>query len=93
MSSQWNSFALEDLGVLRLRGPDAVRFLQGQVSNDVERLTPERSLLAGYHNPQGRAIAVLRLVQLAPEICSRSCRASSRRRWRAGLGSSFFGRR
>jgi len=67
MSNEWNSIELEDLGVLRLRGADAVRFLQGQVSNDVERLTPERSLLAGYHNPQGRAIALLRLVQLAPD--------------------------
>ena len=67
MSSPWNSIELDDLGVLRLRGPDAVRFLQGQVSNDVERLTLERSLLAGYHNPQGRAIALLRLVQLAPD--------------------------
>jgi folate-binding Fe-S cluster repair protein YgfZ len=28
---------------------------------------PERSLLAWYHNAQGRAIALLRLVQLAPE--------------------------
>jgi folate-binding protein YgfZ len=67
MSNEWNLIELDDLGVLRLRGPDAVRFLQGQVSNDVERLTPERSLLAGYHNPQGRAIALLRLVQLAPD--------------------------
>src|SRR6202012_2656047 len=67
MSNDWNLIELGDLGVLRLRGPDSVRFLQGQVSSDVERLTPERSVLAGYHNPQGRAIAVLRLVQLAPE--------------------------
>jgi folate-binding protein YgfZ len=67
MSTDWNFIELGDLGVLRFRGPDAVRFLQGQVSNDVERLTAERSQLAGYHNPQGRAIALLRLVQLAPD--------------------------
>jgi tRNA-modifying protein YgfZ len=67
MSNDWQWCALEDFGVLRLRGPDGVRFLQGQVSNDVEQLTPERSQLAGYHNPQGRAIAVLRLVLLAPD--------------------------
>lgn len=67
MSTDWNLIELGDWGVLRLRGPDSVRFLQGQVSNDVERLTPERSQLAGYHNPQGRTIAVLRLVQLAPD--------------------------
>jgi folate-binding protein YgfZ len=67
MNNEWNLIELGDLGVLRLRGPGAVRFLQGQVSNDVEQLTPERSLLAGYHNAQGRAIALLRLVQLAPD--------------------------
>jgi folate-binding protein YgfZ len=54
---------LEDLGVVRARGVDAVRFLQGQLSNDVALLGTERSILAGYHNPQGRTIALLRLVQ------------------------------
>jgi tRNA-modifying protein YgfZ len=67
MSKDWNLIGLDDLGVLRLRGPDAVRFLQGQVSNDVEKLTAERSQLAGYHNPQGRVIALIRLVQLAAD--------------------------
>ena len=67
MSTDWNLIEFGDLGVLRFRGVDAVRFLQGQVSNDVERLSAERSQLAGYHNPQGRAIALLRLVQLAPD--------------------------
>lgn len=67
MSTNWNLISLGDLGVLRFRGADAVRFLQGQVSNDVERLSGERSQLAGYHNPQGRTIALLRLVQLAPD--------------------------
>jgi len=59
MSTDWNLIELGDLGVLRFRGADAVKFLQGQVSNDVERLSAERSQLAGYHNPQGRAIALL----------------------------------
>lgn len=56
--------ALEDLGAVRITGPDAVAFLQGQVSNDVTRLGPEHALLAGYHNPQGRTLALLRLVAL-----------------------------
>jgi tRNA-modifying protein YgfZ len=67
MSNGWNLGELSDFGVLRLRGPDGVKFLQGQVSNDVERLTTEQSLLAGYHNPQGRTLALLRLVMLAPD--------------------------
>ncbi len=60
-----DAIELADLGVLRVRGTDAARFLQGQLSNDVARLAAEGSLLAGYHNPQGRAIAVVRLVQAA----------------------------
>ncbi|MFL6601030.1 MAG: YgfZ/GcvT domain-containing protein [Steroidobacteraceae bacterium] len=54
---------LEDLGIVRVRGVDAVRFLQGQLSNDIARLSPAHSILAGYHNPQGRTIALLRLMQ------------------------------
>ena len=55
-----------DLGVLRARGADVVSFLQGQLSQDLARLQPEVSLPAGYHNPQGRVIALLRLLLLAP---------------------------
>lgn len=58
---------LEDLGALRVQGVDAGRFLQGQLSNDMLRLAPGRSQLAGYHNPQGRVIALLRLVHLADD--------------------------
>lgn len=58
---------LADMGVVRVQGADAVKFLQGQVSNDVARLAPDRSVLAGLHNAQGRAIAVLRFVFAGPE--------------------------
>ena len=67
MSKDWNLIGLDDLGVLRFRGVEAVKFLQGQVSNDVDKLSAERSQLAGYHNPQGRVIALVRLVQQGPE--------------------------
>jgi len=58
---------LDDLGALRIAGADASRFLQGQLSNDLGRLGAQRSMLAGLHNPQGRTIALLRIVQLAPD--------------------------
>jgi folate-binding protein YgfZ len=67
MRTEWNSVSLDSLGVLRARGAEVVSFLQGQLSNDVALLGPERSLLAGYHNPQGRVIALLRVLQLAPD--------------------------
>jgi hypothetical protein len=57
---------LDDLGAVRIAGTDAVRFLQGQLSNDVGRVSAERSALAGLHNPQGRTVALLRIAQLAP---------------------------
>ena len=66
MNSSLESSALESLGVLRARGADAVAFLQGQLSNDIAQLSATVSLLAGYHNPQGRTIAVLRLIENAP---------------------------
>jgi tRNA-modifying protein YgfZ len=64
-TEQWRVIELANLGVLRVGGADAVPFLQGQLSNDVARLSAGQSQLAGYHNPQGRAIAVLRLVRTA----------------------------
>lgn len=58
---------LDDLGAVRIAGTDAQRFLQGQLSNDLGRVSAERSVLAGLHNPQGRTIALLRIAQLAPD--------------------------
>lgn len=58
---------LADMGVVRVQGADAIKFLQGQVSNDVTRLTAQQSVLAGLHNAQGRAIALLRLIPAAPD--------------------------
>jgi folate-binding protein YgfZ len=63
MRNSLEVIGLEDLGIVRMRGVEAVRFLQGQLSNDVAQVSAERSILAGYHNPQGRAIALLRLIQ------------------------------
>ena len=55
------------LGVLAFRGPDAARFLQGQVSADVEKLAVGASTLAGLHNPQGRVIALLAISRSASD--------------------------
>src|SRR3569833_622279 len=67
VTSAARSTRLADMGVVRAIGADAVKFLQGQVSNDVTRLAADRSVLAGLHNAQGRAIAVLRMVLAGPE--------------------------
>jgi len=50
------------LGVIRFTGTDAASFLQGQLSNDTRRLAAGETLLAAYSTPQGRVVAVLRLI-------------------------------
>jgi hypothetical protein len=44
----------EARGVLALSGPDARDFLQGIVSNDVTRATPERAQWSAFLTPQGK---------------------------------------
>ncbi|MEO8309226.1 MAG: hypothetical protein ABI616_14425 [Pseudomonadota bacterium] len=58
---------LDDLAILSVRGADARSFLQGQISNDVALLDDRPAVLAGLHNPQGRCLAVMRLLQVEPE--------------------------
>lgn len=45
---------LDDRGVLALSGPEHRDFLQGLVSNDIDRLDPDRALYAGLLTPQGK---------------------------------------
>jgi folate-binding protein YgfZ len=45
---------LTDRGVLRARGSDAAKFLQGQLTNDVLTLAPGAARLAGFCSAKGR---------------------------------------
>ncbi len=47
---------LDDRAVLRLAGADVRPFLQGLVTNDVDRLAPAAPLYAGLLSPQGKAL-------------------------------------
>jgi len=67
MHSPLTPLALEQLAWIAVRGPDARRFLHGQVSQDVTGQPLDRVALAGLHNPQGRTAAILRLVPLAED--------------------------
>lgn len=53
---------LPHLGVLRFTGADAVQFLQGQLSNDTQRLADHIALLAAYSSAQGRVLALIYLL-------------------------------
>ena len=54
---------LEQLGVICVTGADARSYLQGQLSFDMERLTPQRVELACCNSAQGRVQAVLWLIE------------------------------
>lgn len=55
--------ALTSLAAVRFTGNDVRIFLQGQLSNDLQLLTPERSLLASCNSAQGRVQAILTLIE------------------------------
>lgn len=54
---------LAQLAFIEARGPDAPAFLQGQLSNDVRKVTPERAQLSSYNSPKGRMLAVLHVLR------------------------------
>jgi len=49
--------------ILRVSGPDARSFLQGQLTQDLARLDDEPSLPAAWCNPKGRVITVMRIIE------------------------------
>ena len=59
---------LADRGLIRVRGADRDAFLQGQLSNDLRQLSPERSLLASYSTPKGRVLAIFTALRTGDEI-------------------------
>ena len=58
---------LPDHGVLAVRGADARKFLNGQLSQQLLSLGAGETVLAGLHNPQGRTLAILRVVADGPQ--------------------------
>src|SRR5205085_12174053 len=54
MMVQSNFVLLEDRGILAVSGPDRLIFLQGLVSNDVEKVMPDRAVYAALLTAQGK---------------------------------------
>jgi len=54
MSGNARFVILEERGLIEVSGADRVAFLQGLVSNDVEKVSPERALYAALLTPQGK---------------------------------------
>jgi tRNA-modifying protein YgfZ len=55
-------------GKLALTGADAKSFLQGQVSNDVEALTPGSGCYAAFLTPKGKMLGDLRILDTADQL-------------------------
>lgn len=49
--------------IVRVSGPDARSFLQGQLTQDLVRLSDSPSLPAAWCNPKGRVITVMRIIE------------------------------
>jgi folate-binding protein YgfZ len=50
---------LSHAGLIRVEGPDAVAFLQGQLSTDIERLSDDTFQLSSWNNAKGRVVTLL----------------------------------
>jgi folate-binding protein YgfZ len=62
------ALALEvPLASLAITGPDAFRFLQGQVTNDLSQLTETPQLLAAICTPDGKLVTITSIQQVAPD--------------------------
>ncbi|MGB5830425.1 MAG: folate-binding protein [Thiohalocapsa sp.] len=55
---------LSHLGLVAVGGPEAVEFLQGQVSNDIRELSEAHSQLNSHCSPKGRMLANFRALRI-----------------------------
>ena len=56
-------FDLNELSVLSVSGDDSLKFLQGQLTNDISMVTSTQSVYAGFCNPKGRLLAFFHVVK------------------------------
>ncbi len=59
---------LEERGVLALEGEDTRSFLQGLISNDIEKVTAEIAIYAALLTPQGKYLFDFMIVQLGERL-------------------------
>jgi len=63
-------------GLIRARGADALKFLQGQLTNDVAQMAPSAVRLAGFCSAKGRLQASFLVWRLAPDDVLLACSSS-----------------
>ena len=65
-SASDNGLVIADLShysIIKVNGEDAVTFLQGQLTNDIEQVSNNASQLSGYCNQKGRLLATFRVLR------------------------------
>jgi folate-binding protein YgfZ len=62
-------------GVIAAHGADAAKFLQGQLTNDIDRVDAAHSQLSGFCSPKGRLLALLRVFRRDDAYCLQLPRA------------------
>ena len=56
------------IGLTKLVGQDHKKFLQGQLTCDVDSLSPQQSLLGAHCDPKGKMLAIVRLLQQGDSV-------------------------
>ena len=59
---------LSHLGVIRVSGSNKLEFLQGQLTNDIDKVSETHSQLSSYCSPKGRMLASFRILQLGNDL-------------------------
>ena len=59
---------LSQRALIAVRGADAEKYLQGQLTNDIQTITESRSHLSAHCSPKGRALACFRVFRLKDAI-------------------------
>ncbi|MCG8508036.1 MAG: folate-binding protein [Rhodospirillales bacterium] len=60
--------ALQNRGLIRISGEDAREFLQGVISNDIGKLSPERAIYAAFLTAQGKFLHDFFVFEMAGDI-------------------------
>lgn len=68
MTSPTFALALPQLGLIRVAGADADAFLQGQLSNDIRRLSATQAQLTSLNSAKGRLLAILHAMREGEDI-------------------------
>src|SRR5260370_54619 len=66
--AQGNFVLLEDRGILAVSGPDRRLFLQGLVSNDVEKVAADRAVYAAFLTAQGKYLHDFIMVEVGEAV-------------------------